>query len=230
MGRATLQVGVSILAAAIIAAACYLLLTDDHEPLAVGDLPTASAAATTTPPPLTLTPSSPTPTPSASPQASAKPTPTPTTGPRPSFVPASSVDCGNTPSFCSPTEGTLELKDDKLVTSGTTQHGGDYSAVPNTTMTTRIISDGGGDASNGDKVSKLEIVVEVRNDTNDTFVIPDREIILRVDLNGRTLHEIGTNGADFEMRPGAALTARYDIPIANDGKYSWRARTSFYEK
>lgn len=231
MKRAALQVGVSILAAVIIGAASYLLLTDDDEPLAIGDLPTASATATVTPPPLTLSPSS-TPSASASASPSASPTASATTGPgpRPSSVPASAVDCQSTPTFCTPTEGTLELKDDKLVTSGTTQHGGDYSAVPNTTMTSRIIKDGGGDARDGDKVSKLEVVVEIRNDTSDTFVVPDREIILRIDLDGKKLHEIATRGPDFEMRPGGVLTARYDIPLASDGKYSWRARTSFYEK
>lgn len=229
MRRMALQIFAAVLAAGIIGTALTVLLWDtDDEPIAVDVEPSA----TPTQRPLTLAPTSPTPSATGSPTPSSMPSGSPTSapGPRPSFQPASQVDCDRTPAFCTPTSGTMELKDDKLVTSGTTQHQADYSAVPNTTMTSRIIREGGGDARNGDDVSKLEVAVEIRNDTDDTFVIPDREIILLVSLNGEKLHELATQGEDFQMRPGGILTARYDIPLAEDGSYDWRARTSFYER
>jgi hypothetical protein len=229
MRRAALQIFAAVLAAGIIGTALTVLFWDtDDEPLAVDVEPSA----TPTQRPLTLSPTSPTPsiTASATPSSSPAGSPTSAPGPRPSFQPASQVDCDRTPAFCSSTSGTMELKDDKLVTSGTTQHQTDYSAVPNTTMTWKIIRDGGGDARNGDDVSKLEVVVEIRNDTDDTFVVPDREIILLVSVDGEKLHELATTGEDFTMRPGGSLTARYDIPLAGSGSYDWRARTSFYER
>lgn len=229
MPRPVLQIFAGLLAAGILGTALTVLFwPDDDEPLAVAVEPSA----TPTQRPLTLAPTSPTPSAGASPTPTPSPSSSPTSapGPRPSFQPASQVDCDRTPAFCTSTSGTMELKDDKLVTSGTTQHQTDYSAVPNTTMTWRIIREGGGDARNGDDVSKLEIVVEIRNDTDDTFVVPDREIILLVNVDGEKLHELGTQGQDFVMRPGGILTARYDIPLAGSGSYDWRARTSFYEQ
>jgi hypothetical protein len=124
----------------------------------------------------------------------------------------------------------MRVKDDKLQESGTIQHSTDYSAVPNTTMTWQVVREGGGDAHNGDDVSKLLVTVEVRNDTDGTWVVPHREIALIVTLDGKELHKLVTSGDDFEMRPGGVLTARYDIPIAFDGKYEWRAKTSFYRR
>lgn len=231
MRRTILQVFAGLAAAGIIGTALTVLLWDDDEPLAVGGSPSPAATASPTAPPLTLAPS-PTATPTAA--ASATPTAAPATtapsGPRPSARPASSVDCGATPQFCSSTTGTMEVRDDKLVASGTTRHQVDYSAVPDTTMTSTIVREGGGPANNGDDVQRLEVAVEIRNDTDDTFVIPDREVILVVMLDGEVLHELATEGEDFEMRPGGVLTARYDIPLAFDGKYSWRAKTSFYER
>lgn len=124
----------------------------------------------------------------------------------------------------------MEVREDKLVTSGTTQHSIDYSSVPNTTMTWRITREGGGDAQNGNDVDTLEVAVEVRNDTSDTWVVPKREVVLRVLLDGKELHKLVTSGSDFELRPGGVLTARYTIPLAFDGKYSWRGNTSFYKR
>jgi hypothetical protein len=121
----------------------------------------------------------------------------------------------------------MEIRDDKLVSSGSIQHPTDYSAVPNTTMTWRIVREGGGDARNGDDVERLEVTVEVRNDTSRTWVIPRREVALVVELDGERLHELVTEGPDFEMRPGGALTARYTIPLAFEGRYSWRGKTWF---
>ncbi len=226
MRRTVLQIFAAVMAAGIIGTALTIILWDDDEPLAV------EPSSSPTQRPLTLAPTSPTPDASASAIPSASPSASPTSapGPRPTFQPAASVDCDRTPAFCTPTTGTMEIKDDKLVTSGTTQHQADYSSVPNTTMTSRIIKAGGGDARNGDDVSKLEVAVEIRNDTGDTFVVPDREIILLVLVDGEKLHELATKGEDFEMRPGGILTARFDIPLASDGKYSWRARTSFYAR
>lgn len=230
MRRTVLQIFAAVLAAGIIGTALTVLLwdTDDEPPVAIDVEPTT----TPTQRPLTLPPSSPTPasTVSATPSTSPASSPTTAPAPRPSFQPASQVDCDRTPSFCTPTSGTMELKDDKLVSAGTTHHAADYSAVPNTTMTWKIIREGGGDARNGDEVSKLEVAVEIRNDTDDTFVVPDREIILRVNVDGKKLHELATSGQDFVMRPGGILTARYDIPLTGSGKYDWRARTSFYEQ
>ena len=229
MRRAALQIFAAVLAAGIIGTALTVLFWDsDDEPVAVDVEPSA----TPTQRPLTLAPTSPTPSaaPSATPSPSPSESPTSAPGPRPTFQPASQVDCDRTPTFCSSTSGTMELKDDKLVKSGTTQHQADYSAVPNTTMTWKIIRDGGGDARNGDDVSKLEVAVEIRNDTDDTFVVPDREIILLVNVDGEKLHELATTGDDYVMRPGGFLTARYDIPLTGSGSYDWRARTSFYER
>jgi hypothetical protein len=124
----------------------------------------------------------------------------------------------------------MRIRNDRLQDSATIQHSTDYSAVPNTTMTWRIVRQGGADAHNGDDVSKLLVSVEIRNDTNGTWVVPRREIALIVTLDGKELHRLVTSGDDFEMRPGGALTARYDIPIAFDGAYEWRAKTSFYRK
>jgi hypothetical protein len=124
----------------------------------------------------------------------------------------------------------MEIRDEKLQASGTTDHHVDYSGVPTTTMTWRIVREGGGDAHNGDKVTKLDVTVEVHNGTNGTFVVPKREVALVVLLDGDKLHEVVTTGPDFEMRPGGTLTAHYDVPIAFNGEYSWRAKTSFYRK
>ncbi len=233
MRRGVIQVFAAIVAAGIIGTALTVLLWDDDDPIAMSS-PTPSATATgTTAPPLTLPPSA-TPAASATPSATSSATSTPTTGPSggtpPPVQSASSVDCNRTPSFCTSTTGTMEIRDDKLVTSGTTQHSVDYSSVPNTTMTWHITKEGGGDAQNGDDVDRLLVTVEIHNDTNSTWVVPRREVVLIVKLDGEELHKLVTNGPDFEMRPGGRLTARYTIPLAFEGKYSWRGNSAFYRK
>ncbi len=232
MRRTALSVFAALVAAGIIGTAITVLLWDDDEPLAVG---TPSAVTPTpTQSPLTLPSATPTAT-GASPTptgATATPTAAPTDapGPVPSSQPARSVNCNSTPTFCTPTGGTAQINDDKLVNSGTTNHPANYGSVPNTTMTWTINREGGGQAGNGDEVSNLQVTVEIHNDTNKTWVVPRREIVLVVLLNGDQLHELVTSGADFEMRPGGRLTARYDVPLAFEGKYSWRGKTSFYSR
>lgn len=228
MQRKFVQVFAAIVAAGIIGTALTVLLWDGDEPLAINPSPTATTTATA--PPLTLPPSAtPTATPAPPPSPTARPTVRPA-GTAPAPEPAANVDCNRKPAFCSSTTGTMRVKDDKLQESGTIQHSTDYSAVPNTTMTWQIVREGGGDARNGDDVSKLLVTVEIRNDTDGTWVIPRREVALIVLLDGKEQHKLVTSGADFEMRPGGALTARYDIPIGFDGKYEWRAKTSFYRR
>ena len=124
----------------------------------------------------------------------------------------------------------MEIRDDKLVSSGSQSHSIDYSSVPNTTMTWRITKEGGGDARNGDDVDQLLVTVEIHNDTSSTWVVPRREVVLVVRLDGDELHKLVTNGPDFEMRPGGRLTANYTIPLAFEGKYSWRGNSAFYKK
>ncbi len=234
MRRTALSVFAALLAAGIIGTALAVLLWDDDEPLAQRSTPSPTATQS----PLTLP--SPTPSASASPtgspvaSASASPAATattaPTSAPSGSAPRAVDVNCDQTPQYCTSTSGQMRINDDKLVSSGTTQHPADYSAVPNTSMTWKIVKEGGGDAQNGDDVSQVEIAVEVRNDTNRTWVVPRREVVLRVFFNGSELHELVTSGADFEMRPGGVLTARYTVPIHETGDYSWRGKTSFYAR
>jgi len=233
--RTALSVFAALLAAGIIGTALTVLLWDDDEPLATALSPSPTATAS---PLLLPSPSpsvSPTGSPAASPSPSPSPTPTtattaPTSAPSGSAPRAVDVNCEQTPQYCTSTSGQMRINDDKLVSSGTTQHPADYSAVPNTTMTWRIVREGGGDARNGDDVSQVEIAVEIRNDTDRTWVIPRREVVLRVFYNGSELHELVTSGPDFEMRPGGVLTARYTIPIHDTGEYSWRGKTSFYAR
>src|SRR5919108_433102 len=149
MRRAFVQVFAAIVAAGIIGTALTVLLWDDDSDLALGT-PTPSAtsrAPATTGPALTLPPSA-SPTASApSPTGTAGPTSGPTSGPStgstpPPSQPASSVNCDRTPSFCTNTTGTMEIRNDKLVTSGSQSHSIDYSSVPNTTMTWQITREG----------------------------------------------------------------------------------------
>lgn len=234
MQRTALSVIAGILAAAIIGVSLTVLFWDDDVPLAI-DSTRLSPSPTA---PLRTPVGSPTtePSPTAASAAAAPPTtvaapsPTPPPAPPPSAQPALSVDCNRTPAFCTSTTDRMEVRDDKLVSSGTTQHNTDYSSVPNTTMVSRIIAEGGGDARNGDEVHTLHVEVEIRNDTNKTYVVPDREIALVVLLDGEVLHELVTDGEDFEMRPGGVLTARFDVPLAFDGNYEWRGKTSYREK
>lgn len=233
MRRGIVQVFAAIVAAGIIGTALTVLLWDDDEPIAMQTASPTATAMGTTAPPLTLPPSA-TPKASASPSGTAAATSMPTTRPSgqtpPPVQPASSVDCNRTPSFCTNTTGMMEIQDDKLVSSGTQQHSIDYSSVPNTSMTWHITKEGGGDAQNGDDVDRLLVTVEIFNDTNSTWVIPRREVVLVVMLDGDELHKLVTSGADFEMRPGGRLTANYTIPLAFEGKYTWRGNTSFYKK
>jgi hypothetical protein len=124
----------------------------------------------------------------------------------------------------------MVIREQRLRSRTSTRHQIDYSSVPRTTMTWTILHPANREAHRGDKVSKLVVNVEIRNDTDKTFVFPNREVALAVVRNGRTFHELVTEGEDFQMAPGARLNARYDIPIAYDGEYSWRAKTWFYEK
>lgn len=231
MRRTAFQIFAAVLAAGIIGTALTVLLWDDDEPLAVDTSPTPTGSVT--PPPLTLPTATPTPTGSPAPSAtpSESPTATPAPQPPPARQHARDVDCDRTPTYCSSTTGTMEVSDDKLVRSGTIQHSIDYSSVPDTTMTWHITREGGGgDARNGDDVETLEVAVEIRNDTNSTWVIPNREVALIVTVDEEKVHELVTEGGDFVMRPGGSITARYTIPIAFEGKYEWRAKTWFYQR
>lgn len=217
----------SLIAAGAVGAALTVLMWDDGGEIS---LP-GPTQAPTVPPARTAAPTmSPAPTVSPTTAPTAMPTKAPSSGSPPRTVAAKSVDCGRTPSFCSQSAGTMAVRDGELVSKGATNYGTNYANVPKTTMTWRILRADGAEAHRGDAASKMVVQVSIHNATDRTFVFPRREVALVVELNGETFHEVATEGPPFTMTPGGRLNARFDVPIAYDGDYRWRAKTWFYER
>jgi hypothetical protein len=186
--------------------------------LAAPGVPTAAPAVRPPPPP-----------PAGAPAATVAPTPVPTASPPPT-VDAKTINCDRTPTFCSQTAGSMVVQEDKLVEKRAASYPTDYANVPKTAMSWQILRPDGAEAHRGDAARKLIVRVSIFNATQRTFVFPHRQIVLVVERNGQTFHEIVTKGAAFEMTPGSRLNAGFEIPIAYDGDYRWRAKTWFYEE
>jgi hypothetical protein len=190
---------------------------------------------------------SPTPVETASPEVTTPPTESPTpevsATPSPSASASASsappvvksnrdprdVDCAKEPKLCSDVTGTMVVKGGKLEASKDVPSGTDYSGVPVTKMTSTVLKPNQQPAAPNDQVGWIKVHVDVINNTNRTFVFPQRKVALEVKHNTtRDVNE--TNGPYTEVPPGGALHADFLNPEIADGTYQWRAKVWFYAK
>jgi hypothetical protein len=176
-------------------------------------LPTEAASPDVSP---TLSPSSPTPATAAPPTTARNRDP-------------KTIDCAKEPRLCSDVTGTMTIKDGKLASSRNIPSGTDYSGVPETRMTTTILKPNQQPARQGDEVGWIKVRVDVENDTNRTFVFPQRRVALVVRFKNKD--DVNqTTGPYTEVPPGGALHADFLNPEIEDGTYQWRAKVWFYAK
>ncbi len=97
-------------------------------------------------------------------------------------------------------------------------------------MVSKAIAPGGDQAGLGDELNKIHVEVTVDNDTDRTYVFAKRDVSLRVERNGSTYEELSTTGEGFDMTPGSKMSAKFDVPMSDDGAFRWGARTWFYPK
>jgi hypothetical protein len=126
----------------------------------------------------------------------------------------------------------MTVSNGKLATSGQSAYNTDYSGVPKTTQTWKIVRKGTDNtqANNGDEVGSVRVHAEVTNGTDKTFVFPNREVVLIVKRNGSAESPLRATVDSSEVPPGGRISADFFDPIIQDGSYEWRVRTYFYEK
>jgi hypothetical protein len=170
---------------------------------------------------------SPTPEPSVPPTASASTTAAapPAAGNRDPRT----IDCTREPKLCSDVTGTMTIRDGKLVSSRDIPSGTNYSGVPQTKMTSTVLKPDQRPARPGDEVGWIKVRVDVVNNTNRTFVFPQRKVALVVRFRNKD-DVNSTSGPYTEVPPGGALHADFLNPEIEDGVYQWRAKVWFYAK
>jgi hypothetical protein len=125
--------------------------------------------------------------------------------------------------------GTMVVKDGKLESSRNLPSGTDYTGVPLTKMTSTVLKPDQQPAKNGDQVGWIKVRVDIVNNTNRTFVFPQRKVALVVNHNNRE-DVNSTTGPYTEVPPGGALHADFLNPEIENGTYRWRAKVWFYAK
>ena len=227
---------VAALATAVVASGIGLVVAL-VSPSGTGGGTTTQAVATPTPlleeSPLPEETTSPLPAESATPGVSASPTasasttsaPAPSAGNRDPRT----VDCSKEPKLCSNVKGTMTIRNGKLESYRQIPSGTDYSGVPLTKMTSTVLKPNQQPARNGDDVGWIKVRVDVVNNTERTFVFPQRKVALVVTHKGKE-DVNSTTGPYTEVPPGGALHADFLNPELDDGTYEWRAKVWFYAK
>jgi hypothetical protein len=184
-------------------------------------LATVSPAASASPGATGLTPSA-TSSGAQSPSASGQPGATATRD-------AKAVDCEKEPNFCSKSVS-MTVSGSKVasVPQEKVESGG--SSTLKITMVSRAEAPGGDQSGLGDDLNKIHVEVTVANDTDRTFVFAKRDVSLLVGRDGSKYEELSTTGEAFDMTPGSKMFAKFDVPINDDGRFRWIARTWFYPK
>jgi len=164
------------------------------------------------------------PSPAASTAASATPhgTPGPTAKPTPTPHPVravSSVNCSNASDaqYCSKSDQAT-YANGSFTTQPTNPTPTPYPNTATISMQSSVTN------------SNIHVVVTIENKTSKTFYFPKREIDLVVLKNNSSYDTLATNGAAFTMSPGAKMTGTFDLPLTENGTYSWRAKTWYYAK
>ena len=132
--------------------------------------------------------------------------------------------------FCGDKTGEMTVTNDRLTDISATDNKTSYSGRLTIRVTSKALQPDDKTAEEGDDVKMLHVDVVVRNDTNRTFVFPERVIGLDVYRNGRIDERLDTEGEGFEMPPGGEMRAKFDKPIVKDGTYRWEAKTWYYAK
>lgn len=168
---------------------------------------------------------------SATPEVSPSPTASPATSPVPTSGnrDPSTIDCDREPRFCSNVTGTMTVRGGRLQSFRNLPSRTDYSGVPLTRMMSTVLKPNQQPARNGDQVGWIKVRVDVINNTDRTFVFPQRKVALVVRHNNKEdVNE--TIGPRTEVPPGGALHADFLNPEIEDGVYRWRAKVWFYAK
>lgn len=129
--------------------------------------------------------------------------------------------------FCTAQES-MNVSGGALVNRASSQVAPDPSFPTFTLSSTPIRSDGQ-TAQPGDKVSSLRIKLQLVNGTPKNFIVPEGDLAVKMKRDGADVPLPVQKQGQFEMRPQARLQATYEIPVFEDGAYSWYGETFFYE-
>ena len=139
------------------------------------------------------------------------------------------INCSREPKFCSNVTGAMTIRDGRLASRRDIPSGTNYSGVPESRMTSTVLKPNQQPASQGDQVGWIKVRVDVVNNTNRTYVFPQRRVALVVTHEGDD--DVNqTDGPYTEVPPGGALHADFLSPHVDDGPYTWRSKVWFYAK
>jgi hypothetical protein len=148
-------------------------------------------------------------------------------GTSPATRTASDVDCDDEPTFCSAVEG-ASVRAGRRTAYDAEHERPSYSGVPSISLKSEVWNRDDEPADEGDEAVTLHVEVVVANRTDETFTFPKREIVFDLFRNGRRYDRLVTEGDGFDMTPGAKMTGTFDRPIAEDGTYTWQAKTWYH--
>jgi hypothetical protein len=74
----------------------------------------------------------------------------------------------------------------------------------------------------------LRVVMRITNDTQNTYVVPNRRVVLDVFRNGTRVQQPTAEGSDFVMVPGARVTGTFEVLLDTDATYDWQGKVWYY--
>ncbi len=151
---------------------------------------------------------------------------------RPAPPRPANINCSETWQFCSSETYSMTVKDGKLegiASSQSVQEPGG-PRFPTFNMGSQVLQPNGAPAGKGDPVQKVKVSAKIENKTSKTFIFPEGDVSLKMTRDGTELKTPKAQNGYYEMEPGLSMTAEFEVSTTQNGNYSWRAVTWFYEK